>query len=632
MFKYLLRGGLCCLLGCQILSAQMTPNAPVKDFRLPRFGDNGYTQWVLQGGKGIYDSPEQVRIEDMGLRVYTGDERMAVEMTMDSPEATVLVTEHRAVSESTIEIVGANFKISGVGWTWDGKTKEIEVLYDTVVEFTQDISGTLSGELATDTDGDAPKTTILSERLKLTTTEAEYQFDFINRVVVESGDMLLRSNALVVKVDAPEGRKEGAPKVETDKLDSVREIRATGDVVIDQAGRIVRAGEAEFFPREKQVHLSGTPQIEASGAYLSGHTIRTQKGEIIVEGGGDSGRAQMILTDTGGLGIQGGGALGAETIVLSNTITMRELEKENRFTFAGSTEVMSGAVHMRSETMEIFADKDAEKPKKAEAVAAEAESDINVGDVRKMVAKGGVRIEQNNQVVTSQMVTFYPNEERAVLEGDPKVTNGEAVLTGEKVELKPGLAIVTGSAAKQVNVLLPEMDDMGYAAFGGVATASSPKSVEPTEKELTPTIVRSNMLRMVEEADQTLFRFTDNVSIVGTNLEASCERLDVIAKESAAVKDAPKSDVSQSLELERIEAYTAVEVKQDNRIATADRGLILPKEGKVILEGNAVVNDDRGRVSGHRMILLQGQRRAIVEGGGPEGERAKITLPEFPSR
>ncbi|MGJ8654085.1 MAG: LptA/OstA family protein [Opitutaceae bacterium] len=610
----------------------MTPNAPVKDFRLPRFGDNGYTQWVLQGGKGIYDSPEQVRIEDMGLRVYTGDERMAVEMTMDSPEATVLVTEHRAVSESTIEIVGANFKISGVGWTWDGKTKEIEVLYDTVVEFTQDISGTLSGELATDTDGDAPKTTILSERLKLTTTEAEYQFDFINRVVVESGDMLLRSNALVVKVDAPEGRKEGAPKVETDKLDSVREIRATGDVVIDQAGRIVRAGEAEFFPREKQVHLSGTPQIEASGAYLSGHTIRTQKGEIIVEGGGDSGRAQMILTDTGGLGIQGGGALGAETIVLSNTITMRELEKENRFTFAGSTEVMSGAVHMRSETMEIFADKDAEKPKKAEAVAAEAESDINVGDVRKMVAKGGVRIEQNNQVVTSQMVTFYPNEERAVLEGDPKVTNGEAVLTGEKVELKPGLAIVTGSAAKQVNVLLPEMDDMGYAAFGGVATASSPKSVEPTEKELTPTIVRSNMLRMVEEADQTLFRFTDNVSIVGTNLEASCERLDVIAKESAAVKDAPKSDVSQSLELERIEAYTAVEVKQDNRIATADRGLILPKEGKVILEGNAVVNDDRGRVSGHRMILLQGQRRAIVEGGGPEGERAKITLPEFPSR
>lgn len=616
----------------------MTPNAPIKNFRLPRFADNGYTQWVLQGAKGIYDNPEQVRIEEMGLRVYTGDERMAVEMTMDSPEATVLVADHRAYSESSIEIVGANFKISGVGWTWDGKTKEIEVLYDTVVEFTQDISDTLSGEVATTEGGDTPKTTILSQRLKLTTTEAEYQFDFTNGVVVESGDLILKSNLLVVKVDAPESRKEGAPKMEANKLDAVREIWAKDEVVIEQTGRIVRAGQAEFLPREKKVNLSGTPQIQAAGVFLSGHTISSQEGEIVVEGSAETGRAQMILTNTGGLGIQGGGSLGEETIVLSDTIIMRELETENQFTFAGSTEVMSGAVHMRSETMNIYADKDAEKPKKAKEAPAEAESDINVGDVRKMVAEGGVRIEQDGQVVTSQMVTFYPNEERAVLEGDPKVTNGEAVLTGEKVELKPGLAIVTGSAEKQVNVLLPEMDDMGYEAFGGVATANSPKSVDATKKTPTPTIVRSNMLRMIEEAEQTLFRFTDDVSIVGTNLEASCERLDVIAKESTAAKvkptskGAPKSAVSQRLELERIEAYSSVEVKQDKRIATADKGLILPKEGKVILEGNAVVNDERGKVTGHRMILLQGQRRAIVEGGGPKKERAKITLPEFPSR
>jgi len=37
-------------------------------------------------------------------------------------------------------------------------------------------------------------------------------------------------------------------------------------------------------------------------------------------------------------------------------------------------------------------------------------------------------------------------------------------------------------------------------------------------------------------------------------------------------------------------------------------------------------------VSGHRMTLLQGERRAIVEGGGPDGERARITLPAMPGR
>ncbi|HBR94414.1 MAG TPA: hypothetical protein DEA90_09650, partial [Opitutae bacterium] len=110
------------------------------------------------------------------------------------------------------------------------------------------------------------------------------------------------------------------------------------------------------------------------------------------------------------------------------------------------------------------------------------------------------------------------------------------------------------------------------------------------------------------------------------NLDTTCERLDVIATESKqAGTDAP-------LVLERIEALEQVVIKQIGRTATADKAIILPDEGKVVLEGEAVVEDDRGRVSGHRMTLLQGERRAIVEGGGPDGERARITLPAMPGR
>ncbi len=611
----------------------MTPNAPVKNFKLPRLADNGYTQWVLMGGQGIYDGPEQVRIEEMGLRVYTGDERMALEMSMDSPEATVRLQENKAFSESVIEIEGANFKISGVGWTWNGETKEIEVLYDTVVEFTQDISDSLAGELAPIGDDETPRTTILSERLKLKTTEKEYLFEFYNRVRVASGEMTLSSNALVVNVDAPKGREEGAPKVQTDQIEAVSLITAQDQVVINQAGRIVRAGEAIFLPREKKVNLSGTPEIEASGVYLTGNTIRSEEGKIVVEGSADTGRAQMILTETGGLGIQGGTALSEETIVLSDSIVMEEMEKENQFTFAGSTEVMSGAVQMQAGSMRIFANKETEASNKAETKEEAAEEDddsLKVGDVREMIADGGVRIEQSGQVATSSIVTFYPAEERAVLEGEPKVTNGEAIVTGEKMELKPGLAIIRGSDAQQVNVILPEMPDMGYEAFTGVATASSPKPVEKKEKpQARDTIVRSNLLRMIEEPKQTVFRFTENVTVAATNLDASCQRLDVVAMEKKT-KDAKSGETKDRLEVQRIEAIDSVEVKQDGRVATAQKAFILPEEGKVILEGNAVVNDEQGKVSGHRMTLLQGKRRAIVEGGGPDGERAKITLPALP--
>jgi lipopolysaccharide export system protein LptA len=68
-------------------------------------------------------------------------------------------------------------------------------------------------------------------------------------------------------------------------------------------------------------------------------------------------------------------------------------------------------------------------------------------------------------------------------------------------------------------------------------------------------------------------------------------------------------------------------IEQTGRSATAKKAIFLPKEGKVVLEGSAVVKGEHGRAAGHRMTLFQGQSRAIVEGGGPESERARITLP-----
>lgn len=594
----------------------MTPNAPVKDFRFPRFGENGYTQWVLQGERGIYDSDEQIRVEGMALRVYSGDERMALELSLDSPQATLHLKENSAYSESAIEIIGANFKISGTGWEWAGETKEIVVKEDTVVQFTQGIAGAFvdTGEAASGSG----QTEIRSERLVLRTTEDEYYFEFTGDICAISDRMQLSSEQLIALADAPEGREESVNTSAPSELDSIREIIAKEEVVIVQEGKTVRADHAEFYPREKKANLDGSAIVETAGAYLSGETIRSLAGEIVIAGTDTAGRAQMILTETGGLGIQGASALTSETIVLADTITMREVEAENHFLFRGSVEVLSGAVQLQSKDMTIVARKsDAAKE------TAEESSDLKVGEVKYMVADGGVRIEQSGQVATGEKVTFYPAEEKAVLTGNPKVTNGEAVVTGETMELKPKLAIIRGEASQPVVVRLPEMPDLGYEAYTPTS-ATNPKPRSDAKPEAT--VVTSRMLRMMEEPERTVFRFSEEVEVTGTNLVATCERLDVISREAAN----PDPDAEMPLELQRIEAHDTVVFKQSGRTATADRAFIMPKEGKVVLEGRAVVNDERGRVAGHRMTLLQGQRRAVVEGGGPEGERARITLPSMP--
>jgi lipopolysaccharide export system protein LptA len=262
----------------------------------------------------------------------------------------------------------------------------------------------------------------------------------------------------------------------------------------------------------------------------------------------------------------------------------------------------------------------ANRSQQANAAAA-GDAEFKVGEVKNIVADGGVRIEQGGQIATGEKVTFYPADERAVLTGDPKVTNGEAIVTGQIMELKPQLAIIRGDAGVPVVVRLPEMPDLGYAAFTPNSAESSQNAEKPA---MEATVVTSQLLRMIEEPTRTVFRFTEDVQVTATNLDTTCDRLDVFASEQA------NTDSNASLQVDRIEALDQVVIKQAGRTATAKKAIIHPIEGKVVLEGEAVVEDDRGRVAGHRMTLLQGQRRAIVEGGGPDGERARITLPAMP--
>ncbi|CAA6696775.1 MULTISPECIES: LptA/OstA family protein [unclassified Lentimonas] len=663
--KFLLRsiGYLLCV--CT-LQAQMTPSAPVQNFRLPRFGDNGYTQWVLQGGKGMYDSAEQIRIEDMALRVYSGDERMALEMTMDSPEATLLTKENRAESDGPIKIVGANFKVSGVGWTWNGVTKEIEVKFDVVVEFTQGMEGMLSGAPATGEE--AEMTEIHSRSLLLHTTEEAYRFEFTESVHAVSGEMDLKSEVLIAIADAPEGKKDGGSEAaEVGKLDSIHQLIATDHVVIHQAGHVLKAGRAEFMLREDSAYFSGLPQISTKGAYLSGETIHSQSGKVVVTGGEEAGRAQMIVSQAGGLGIMGADALSSETIVLSDVITMLELEAGSQFVFEGSVDVMSGAMQMRSDALTLLADSvPGDVPVVEDPVADELaapEPIMEVGELRQLIAEGAVWIKQEDRVATADRVTFYPQEERADLFGSPRIERGEAVVvgesmqltptlsivegsaelsanlgqvvvTGDRMELKPGVAVVQSDANKRVKVVLPEMQDLGYGNLQSLTLDRKPTDAEKHEAATQGrhTVVQSKTLRMIESPENTLFRFTETVSVNGTNLDAICGRMDVTAVpvQTTEVSEATESaEMASHMEVESIEAFDDVVFRQSGRVGTGDKATILPIEGKVVLEGDAVVTDEMGKVSGHRMTLLQGQRRALVEGDRSTGQRATMTLPEI---
>ncbi|MCC5835486.1 MAG: hypothetical protein JJU20_12190 [Opitutales bacterium] len=126
MFRY-------CLLTLSFLvfavpgPAQMVPDAPIQNFRLPLFGDNGFKVWELRGLVGHYISEDQARVEGLDLMVFSGDEQMALENRIRSPEAKIEFDKSRASGDSSFFMTGPGYEIEGNDWVWEGRENKLRV-------------------------------------------------------------------------------------------------------------------------------------------------------------------------------------------------------------------------------------------------------------------------------------------------------------------------------------------------------------------------------------------------------------------------------------------------------------------------------------------------------------------------
>ncbi|MGC6456414.1 MAG: LptA/OstA family protein [Coraliomargaritaceae bacterium] len=602
----------------------MQPKAPIQNFRIPRFADNGYTQWVLRGERGLYRDAERVAVDGMELRIYSADERKLVELSMESALAEILIEENWAYSEAPIEITGGNFTLDGVGWNWQGDEKSIEVQSQAKVVFAEG-SGASLGPLAM-IEGNTPDTTtISSDRLLLSISESAYCFEFTGNVNVLSGDGTLRSHTLTALANLPEaGSKEVPQSLHAEGVESMQSIVATESVIIRQDDRVIRTERLVSYPREDRAELSGLTEVSLPGALISGGRIETSPGKAKISALESGARAQMILLDTGELGVGGDSQLSEETIILSDSITMQEEADLFCFLFEGRVDVLSGALRQRSDKLTVHSRK----------VESESESGGHeeVGQVHRLLAEGNVVIERTGQVARADTVLYRPLQETAELKGSPEFSDGDSTLRGRRIDLAPGRVIVHGSEPSPVLVQLPELSDLAYAGpsieTANTATGEPTEDVEITEGVVPePTIVQSREVIIYHGGDSQRIDFKQDVEVNGTNLRVRSQKMEVYLVDPDGSSNASGSF---SGEVKRIIARDEVEIVQGERTATCESAELLPEDGLVVLTGRARVVDPDGMAEGHRIILDREQRRARVEGGSGEGDgRARITLPDL---
>ncbi|MBE2215265.1 MAG: hypothetical protein IAE82_15440, partial [Opitutaceae bacterium] len=134
-------------------STPIIPTAPIVDFRLPVFNEQGYRFWEVRGSEALFDPKEErAEIKSLRLTVYSGDDRGLVENVVESPFA---VLERKTLTVSGPGLIrligyerGREFEVRGEDWTYQEtpptatspeKTKSVVIRKNVVVTFAQDI-------------------------------------------------------------------------------------------------------------------------------------------------------------------------------------------------------------------------------------------------------------------------------------------------------------------------------------------------------------------------------------------------------------------------------------------------------------------------------------------------------------
>ena len=145
-------------------------------------------------------------------------------------------------------------------------------------------------------------------------------------------------------------------------------------------------------------------------------------------------------------------------------ITAARLEadqKEGTIIFSGQVKAIYGDATLYADQLRVFFKAKPEPPKGAAKPPQEKTEQSPLGDlgaekIDRIVAKGNVRMVQEDRVATGSEAIYYKDRDEVVLTGNPQVWRAENTLKGERIifNLKTNKALVESSPQRRVEALL----------------------------------------------------------------------------------------------------------------------------------------------------------------------------------
>ncbi|WP_315723129.1 MULTISPECIES: LptA/OstA family protein [unclassified Bradyrhizobium] len=166
------------------------------------------------------------------------------------------------------------------------------------------------------------------------------------------------------------------------------------------------------------------------------------------------------------------------------SLEMRDKKKEA--TFTGNVKVVQGDTTMTSKSLVVFYDGGAQAggAKSTKATPAATPGPDGSSAIRRLEARGDVKVTQKDQVVTGETAVYDTKTNMITMQGGVVLTQCKNVMRGDRltVDMTTGVSRVESDSGRGVQVLLPNAGSGSGTGGGcGPSTASGAGSAPPLQ-------------------------------------------------------------------------------------------------------------------------------------------------------
>lgn len=469
--------------------------------------------------------------------------------------------------------IASRAKLSGEKMTLDRNAKS-------VLAFSGKTARARAEIFHSDDEGKRQRILISSDTIKMSQSDGKNLFDFSGNVKISADDFNAECDKLYASaLDAKDGKAK------------LGYIRGTGNVKFAGENGTATGRQLEIVPAKSQICLLGDSVLEnpERGTKLTASAIiflRDKKRGIAISDASDKNSFVVVrLEESPDIESAANGADAPArkipTVVKSRRLNFSLGDKNSEFRFEKDVSIKSSDIGASCQKMDVFTQSDAKR----------------TNSPKKIVATDNVVVVRKDYSAEAEKAVIYPR------------LKTEAEKDGAKKRHRfVELSTDPSNPGKRPRITLPPFKSIGMKDS---ATASK---VKPSR-----TVITSDRQWLDSSDRLDRYYFQGAVKVKGTDMDASCEKIEVKMRPS---KRDGKKEISQIAMTEN------VNIVQELKEVKCGRADIYADEQMIALSDNPVVinREDNSRAAGYRIIYNKGSQSVVVEG---ETDGQQQAQPEF---